>query len=539
MAPNPDHLPAETDLRRALENREFELHYQPKVSCASGEIVGAEALLCWKHPTRGLLSAAELLPLLEDRGLVELAGEWTLREACSQLKRWLDDGLAMRTLAVNLSARQLAGGQLVKVVREVLASSALPAGKLELELTEDVLMRNVEQVIPILAELRSLGVKLIVDDFGTGYSSLSYLKHFPLDAVKIDRSFVQDIAADPDEASITRAIIAMARNLKLKVIADGVDTGAQLALLIANQCDEIQGALFSVPVPAAEMAKMLIEKRSLPLDAIRPTTRQRTILLVDDEENILASLRRLLRRDGYRILTAGGGAQGLEVLEQEEVDVVVSDQRMPGMTGVEFLRRVKTSHPQTVRIVLSGYTELQSITDAINEGAIYKFLTKPWEDELLRSNIAEAFHHKELADENRRLSNDLQVSNRKLADANLQLQQLLEEKQRQLQRGEVTLDIVQEVLQCVPLPIVGFDDEDMVVFANIEADTLFGQGMALIGTEAGELMPGPLLELIHGNDGDARNWSCGTRRFRAIYRCIGHQRGAQGRLLLLTAEGVA
>ena len=152
-----------------------------------------------------------------------------------------------------------------------------------------------------------------------------------------------------------------------------------------------------------------------------------TLLLVDDEENILASLRRLLRRDGYRILTAGGGAEGLEVIANNEVDVIVSDQRMPNMTGTEFLRKVKAQKPDTVRIVLSGYTELQSITDAINEGSIYKFLTKPWDDEQLRANIAEAFHYKKLGDENERLKLDLQLANQELAGANDQLRELLEE----------------------------------------------------------------------------------------------------------------
>lgn len=253
--------------------------------------------------------------------------------------------------------------------------------------------------------------------------------------------------------------------------------------------------------------------------------RQRTILLVDDEENILSSLKRLLRRDGYRILLAGGGTQGLEMLASNAVDVIVSDQRMPGMTGVEFLRQVKTLYPDTVRIVLSGYTELQSITDAINEGAIYKFLTKPWDDELLLANILEAFTHKELADENRRLGEELTVVNQ-------QLRELLEEKQRQLQRDEIVLGVVQEILQVVPLPIIGLDDEGMIVCANQEADSLFGHGAPLIASFAEDVLPQTLLEMLGDTAGDVV-WQSGAVCWRASYRCIGTGAGTRGRLLIL------
>ncbi len=413
-----EHMRLEADLRRAIAAGEFELYYQPKVSCGSGEIVGMEALLRWNRPGLGLAMPGDFVPLLEETGLINQVGEWAIETACRQVKQWMEAGLGKPAVAVNLSARQLADSDLLGVVEGILARLDFPADRLELELTESVLMHNVQQIIPVLAGLRQLGVRLSVDDFGTGYSSLSYLKRFPLDAVKVDRSFVQDITADPDDASITRAVINMAHNLKLKVVAEGVESQGQLTLLVANQCDEIQGYYFSRPVPAAEMERMLAEGRAVPADVLRPGKRQRTVLLVDDEENILAALRRLLRRDGYRILTAGGGDEGLQVLAQNEVDVIISDQRMPNMTGVEFLRRVKTIHPHTIRMVLSGYTELQSITDAINEGAIYKFLTKPWEDEHLRKTIEEALQQKELADENRRLHQELQAANRDLAESN-------------------------------------------------------------------------------------------------------------------------
>ena len=260
--------------------------------------------------------------------------------------------------------------------------------------------------------------------------------------------------------------------------------------------------------------------------------RQQTILIVDDEENILASLRRLLRRSGYRILTANGGEAGLELLAANEVDVILSDQRMPGMMGVEFLRRVKTLYPQTVRIVLSGYTELQSITDAINEGAIYKFLTKPWDDELLRANIEEAFRYKEMADENRRLGAEVQIINQQLAEANSRLLQTLAEKERRIERNETALDIVQEALQCIPFAVLGVDDVDMVVFANIKAEKLLGGSRPLIGSEAIDCLPEPLLNLLKGADGEWVDWASGESNLRALYRRMG-PRHAGSRLLII------
>lgn len=270
-------------------------------------------------------------------------------------------------------------------------------------------------------------------------------------------------------------------------------------------------------------------------DSTNTTTeapRKRTLLLVDDEENILTSLRRLLRREGYEILIGLGGAQGLELLAQHPVDVILSDQRMPNMTGVEFLRQVKATYPDTVRMVLSGYTELQSITDAINEGAIYKFLTKPWDDEQLRANIAEAFRHKELADDNRRLNEQIQRANRELAQANEQLRVLLAERERQLAIDDVTLNVAQEILQQVPLPVIGLDDDKMIVFANIEADRVIGKGLPLVGGLADEALPAALQPLLTASDGSMLVWSDEGRDWRVTCREMGEHSRAHGKLML-------
>ena len=223
-----------------------------------------------------------------------------------------------------------------------------------------------------------------------------------------------------------------------------------------------------------------------PEDQPRPL---RTLLLVDDEPNIVSALRRLLRRDQYHVLTANSGQEGLAVLAGQPVDVIVSDQRMPGMLGADFLRAAKELYPDTIRIMLSGYTELQSVTDAVNEGAIYKFLTKPWEDELLRGHIADAFRIKEIADENERLNRELRTVNQELASTNRKLAELVQEKQQQINLDEVNLNVAHELLQLLPLAVIGLDDEGVVAFVNDAADTLLHGYGALLGSEAALVLP--------------------------------------------------
>lgn len=258
------------------------------------------------------------------------------------------------------------------------------------------------------------------------------------------------------------------------------------------------------------------------------STARRTLLLVDDEPNIVASLKRLLRRDNYEILTANGGQEGLDQLAQHAVDVIVSDQRMPGMTGVEFLRKAKETYPDTVRIVLSGFTELQSVTDAVNEGAVYKFLTKPWDDTQLRGHVEEAFRRKELADENRRLNEEIKTANQQLASANRRLEDLLDVKKQQLLREHTSLEIVREALQHVPLAVLGVDDENMVVFANYAALQLFA-GAALLGSELDEVLPGL----------DAGVQTCEVVLPDGSYQVVSNEMGrdslSRGRLITLTA----
>jgi EAL domain-containing protein (putative c-di-GMP-specific phosphodiesterase class I)/CheY-like chemotaxis protein len=413
-------------LQRALAEGEFCLHYQPKVDLPGGEISGFEALMRWNHPTLGMVLPVEFIPLLERSGLIVEAGRWALEEACRQVRDWAVTRPGFQ-IAVNLSALQLQDEGLVDDVAAILSATGLHPRHLELELTETVLMRDPQRATEVLRRLRDSGVRISIDDFGTGYSSLSYLKRFPIDAVKIDKSFIDGITSDPNDALLTRAMIAMMHDLHLKVIAEGVETEGQLAMLLAARCDAFQGFFFSRPLPATEAAAVLASGRRVEPGVLAGNRAARTLLLVDDEENVLASLKRLLRRDGYRILTASSGAEGLEILACNTVDVIVSDHRMPHMTGVEFLRRASRIHPGAVRLMLSGYAELQAVTGAINDGAVYKFLTKPWDEGQLRASIDEAFRRVELDQENRQLRHQVQVAGEQLAAANIRIEQLLAE----------------------------------------------------------------------------------------------------------------
>jgi diguanylate cyclase (GGDEF)-like protein/PAS domain S-box-containing protein len=247
----------EEGLRRALERQEFALHYQPKINLRTGEITGAEALIRWTHPIRGAVSPAQFIPVAEDCGLILPIGNWVLHEACKQAQAWLDAGLRLGTMAVNISAMEFRDEHFLEGVFAILKNTGLDPRFLELELTESVLMKHAESTESILKTLRARGVQLAVDDFGTGYSSLSYLRKFPIDALKIDQSFVRQITTAPDETSIVTAVISMGRNLKLRVVAEGVETQEELVFLQTHQCDEAQGYYFSRPVPPQQFAKLL------------------------------------------------------------------------------------------------------------------------------------------------------------------------------------------------------------------------------------------------------------------------------------------
>jgi EAL domain-containing protein (putative c-di-GMP-specific phosphodiesterase class I) len=250
-------LELENDLRSAFQSGDFQIYYQPKVDLASDAIIGVEALLRWHHATRGWIAPDVFIPVAEETGLIAELGDWVIREACKQLNNWSNEGLGHLTVAVNVSVQQFARADFVESVLRTLWQYGVKPEQLELEITETLLMRNVDDTTACMKRFRAAGVTLSIDDFGTGYSSLGYLRQFPVDALKIDRSFVKDLHTSDDDAAICAAIIAMARELKLKVIAEGVANVEQLEFLRKHGCDQVQGYLISEPIPVAKLEQLL------------------------------------------------------------------------------------------------------------------------------------------------------------------------------------------------------------------------------------------------------------------------------------------
>jgi EAL domain-containing protein (putative c-di-GMP-specific phosphodiesterase class I)/CheY-like chemotaxis protein len=337
------------------------------------------------------------VPVLEETGMIVRAGAWIIGEACRQVAAWLAAGIGEVRVAVNVSSRQFVEGDLEAEVRAALARHKVEPSLLELELTESALMTNAEHTIEVLSRLRELGIRISIDDFGTGYSSLAYLKRFPIDKLKIDIAFVRDITTNPDDAAIALAIISMAHSMHMQVIAEGVESRAQLMYLRRHRCDQVQGFHVSRALPARQLGEMVLANRRSPDRHELEDTEHPTLLIVDDDIQVLAALHRLFRRDNYKILTAVSAAEGFELLAQHQVQVILCDQRMPIMSGTEFLSRVKEMYPATVRIILSANAGMQAVIDSINSGAVYRFYTKPWDDTQLRDNIRLAFHHYWLA----------------------------------------------------------------------------------------------------------------------------------------------
>jgi len=247
----------ENDLRHALNRNELELHYQPKVHYDGRTLVGAEALIRWRHPTRGLISPAEFIPLAEESGLIIPIGRWTLATACQQMMDWRQKGLAPPSISVNVSARQFNDSALIETVRETLKRTGLPGECLDLEITESVMTGDVERAVITLSTLKAMGVTLSMDDFGTGYSSLNYLKTFPIDTLKIDQTFVRDLGLNPKDTAIVATIVSLARNLGFKVVAEGVETDAQAELLRENNCRLFQGYWISRPLAVDDFTAYL------------------------------------------------------------------------------------------------------------------------------------------------------------------------------------------------------------------------------------------------------------------------------------------
>lgn len=383
-------------LRKALDQGELSLHYQPQIDLVSVQICGIEALLRWHNPILGDVSPLEFIPLAEDTGLIVPIGEWVLKEVCTQAKTWRDAGLPVPRIAVNISVRQFIQTEFTDFVDSILKDTGLESNVLELEITESLLMKDADGAIVTLKALKALGVQLTIDDFGTGYSSLSYLTQFPIDRLKIDRAFIQEVHSDPDDAAIATAVIAMADSMGLRVIAEGVETRAQLKFLQSKFCDEMQGDYLSKPLPARDMEALLREPQRCVRAILEKTLSMRTILLVDDSTNTLKALNRELAQEEYRILAATCAREGFDLLAEYEVAVVVADYKMPDMDGSEFLKQVSKLYPSVIRIMISVESDKDSVIKTVNSGAIYKLLEKPVSGEMLRDTLSQAvLHHKQ------------------------------------------------------------------------------------------------------------------------------------------------
>ena len=495
------------------------LLYQARFDCRSGLLSGVRASLAGADDADGAL--------LEN---LSAAGLQAVREACSRVAGWSGTDGRPLTLTLGGHVEVLCLPEFATQLHALLLETRLPPRCLELDIVTPYgdISEAGERA---LQQLKNCGIRFTLGATSPACAHLAWTRRLlPLDAVEVPSRLVEDVAADPEGVAIIRALVIRAHKLGLNVCARDVSSPHTASVMAATGCDLLQGPLFGAAMPAAEFEATLAADRRLDPAYLRGPRPERTLLLVDDEENILSSLRRLLRRDGYTILTATGGQAALELLASNPVDVIISDQRMPGMTGVEFLRKAKDMAPDTVRMVLSGYTDLQSVTDAINEGAIYKVLTKPWDDAMLVANIDEAFRRKLLSDENRRLSTELSRANSELERINAQLKCVLADRERRLGMGEASLGLAQEALATIPLPLMGLDPGGMIALANGAAERLFPGRAPLIGLDAVAVLPPELLARI-GAAADGAGVDCPELGCRIDVHPLGGSRSTRGTLL--------
>ncbi len=382
-------LAMENDLRRALSQNELVLHYQPKVDLQSGKICGLEALIRWHRGGTEWIAPDLFIPLAEKSGLILTIGNWVIEQACWQIRNWLDEGFSSVNVSINVSARQFRSGNLDKLIEHALRRHKVDAHHLELELTESMLMIEPDHAVATMLKLKQIGIKISLDDFGTGYSSFSYLSRFPIDTLKIDRSFVQEVTTEPNAAEIASAIIGLAHRMNLRVVAEGVETDEQLAYLQEKNSDEIQGFHFSRPQTPADISAMLRSGKSMPGAA--PKTRGvRTLLILDDDPTSLREAAQALQDEAWTILTAHDEHFALSQLALNHVQVILAVQHRAGRDMLAFMRKVEEIHPDSRRMLLAD-GEFAIMGPAVNSGTLHKALTRPIDTAHLRRHIDESF----------------------------------------------------------------------------------------------------------------------------------------------------
>lgn len=381
-------LALEARLRRAIEQHELKLLYQPQVELATGRIVGVEALVRWVHPELGVISPADFIPLAEETGLIVPMGEWILDTACAQAAHWNAAGPRPVTIAVNISAVQLATDEYEAKVSHALDACRLPNGSIELEITESLLIGNPARTKRILENFGRVGTSLAIDDFGTGYSSLGYLREYPLDKLKIDKIFVDEVLFNPEAADLARTIIAMGRNLRMRVLAEGVESVAQASWLKREGCDDVQGFVFSRPVEPDEIEQMLQSDRRLTLVDDDPR-RASVIVLLDRDPSARARLAKRLTALGPEIVAVGSESEAWEVLATYSVAMVIAEQPMGQGGGLAFLEQARRLHPRVARVLLSDSESFSLAQDAINRAAVSKLLRRNLSDQHLIAALRE------------------------------------------------------------------------------------------------------------------------------------------------------
>lgn len=377
----------ENDLRMALEREEFLLHYQPQINIATGRVVGVEALVRWQHPTKGLISPLKFIPIAEDAGLILPLGEWVMRTACRQLRQWSGQGMAEMQMCVNLSARQFRQDYLPALVASIVVKEEIDPALLELEITESMAMDNPQEAVDTMQMLRGIGVKLSIDDFGTGYSSLSYLKQFPINRLKLDRSFVKDIESDPNDAAICAATIALAHNLGLDVVAEGVETEKQHDYLKLLNCDKVQGYYFCKPMPAGEAQSYVAERNASGNVFGADIPPSNHVLVIDSDDWVCNFLKHTMEYLGHKPAVMTDLAEGLAKMRKDPdlFKLIMVDITMPNVSAADItkaIREVARNVPLVVMTPLKTNTVRQMLRQLEKDcnllyGLNYFILEKP------------------------------------------------------------------------------------------------------------------------------------------------------------------
>lgn len=486
------------DLPKAFDRHQVSIRFSPELSLKSGEVMCVNCQPVWIHPELGEVCVEELYSLARRSALAASTGESVLSlalQAWCQIQNTLQ--LACQ-FSVAMPLEWVRYPDLRTRLATQLQKQSIHPRDLIVAFQEKEFHAHDRMLALQLNGLTAEGYRFALEGFGLGQASLTTLRHFPIHKIRIASELIESVAMKPEDFNFSSAIVSMAKSLHIQTLAGGVKYGAQLSVLARLGCDLVQGSLHLDHANASEFVQWF--ERHLPLTSVvnaQPcVVDNQVILLVDDEPNMLSALKRLLRRDGYVIHTANSAREAFDILAQERVDVIVSDQRMPEMSGTEFLSQVKDLYPETVRLVLSGYTEVGSVTEAINKGAIYKFLTKPWDDEQLRANIREAFLRHDMAFQNTKLKREVEEINSELVQLNHILEQRVLDRNERIARDNDFRLVMQEILDALPVGVLGVDLTGDVVSVNRTACDILGlPSGALIGRSVDHL-PSEIAELI-------------------------------------------